>query len=125
MYNVIQRFLPFIRAKNEIERYNKYNGILAKLKSALNKDGWDGRWFRRAFTDNGDVLGSLQNEECRIDSISQSWACISGASDNDKKFISMESLENHLVDKENGLINYIPGFNPGISFVILSSIKHV
>ncbi len=56
--------------------------------------------------------GSLQNEECRIDSITQSWAVISKAGDNDKKYISMESLENHLIDTENGIIKLLdPPFN--------------
>ena len=56
--------------------------------------------------------GSIENEECKIDSIAQSWATISNAGDNDKKFISMSSLENHLVDKENGIIKLLdPPFN--------------
>ena len=59
-------------------------------------------------------FGSIQNEECRIDGISQSWATISGAGDNDKKYISLESLENHLIDKENGLIKLLdPPFENG------------
>ena len=58
------------------------------------------------------LYGSLQNEECKIDSITQSWAVISGVGDNDKKYISMESLENHLIDKENGIIKLLdPPFN--------------
>ena len=52
-------------------------------------------------------FGSIQNEECRIDSIAQSWATISGAGDNDKKYISIEALENHLVDKEAGIIKLL------------------
>jgi len=88
---------------------------MKKLKKALNNNGWDGRWYKRAFMDDGNVLGSLQNQECRIDSIAQSWAVISGAGDNDKKYISMESLENHLVDKENGIIKLLdPPFDKGI-----------
>lgn len=60
----------------------------------------------------GVPLGSIENEECRIDSISQSWGVISGAADNDKKYISMESLENHLIDTENGIIKLLdPPFN--------------
>ena len=56
--------------------------------------------------------GSIENDECRIDSISQSWACISNAGNNDKKYISMNSLETHLVDKENGIIKLLdPPFN--------------
>ena len=60
----------------------------------------------------GEPLGSIENEECRIDSISQSWGVISDAADNDKKYISMESLENHLIDTENGIIKLLdPPFN--------------
>ena len=56
----------------------------------------------------------MENEECRIDSIAQSWSIISNAGDNDKKYISMESLENHLVDKENGIIKLLdPPFEKG------------
>ncbi len=64
--------------------------------------------------DDGNVLGSMANEECRIDSIAQSWSVISNAGDNDKKYISMESLENHLVDRENGIIKLLdPPFEKG------------
>ena len=60
----------------------------------------------------GEAIGSIENEECRIDSLSQSWGVISDAADNDKKYISMESLENHLIDKENGIIKLLdPPFN--------------
>ena len=59
--------------------------------------------------------GSLQNDECKIDSIAQTWSVISNMGDNDKKYISMESLENHLVDTENGLIKLLdPPFENGI-----------
>ena len=84
----------------------KMADIIADVR-ALNNNAWDGRWYKRAFTDDGDALGSLQNEECKIDSISQSWATISGAGNNDKKYIAMESLENHLVDKEIGIIKLL------------------
>ena len=50
--------------------------------------------------DTGEVLGSNNNEECKIDSIAQSWSVISNAGDNDKKYIAMESLENYLVNRE-------------------------
>ena len=101
LYNILDRFIPIVKQKQE-------------LKKALNTSGWDGRWYKRAFTDDGQVLGSMENEECRIDSIAQSWSTISKAGDNDKKYISMESLENHLVDKENGIIKLLdPPFEKG------------
>ena len=92
----------------------QFDLLKKQLKKALNTNAWDGRWYKRAFMDDGNVLGSMENEECRIDSIAQSWSIISRAGDNDKKYISMESLENHLVDKENGIIKLLdPPFEKG------------
>ena len=112
LYEILKRFIPICEEMDDHKRADKYDKIREKLKKALNSAGWDGRWFKRAFTDEGEPIGSIENEECRIDSISQSWGVISGAADNDKKYISMESLENHLIDKENGIIKLLdPPFN--------------
>ncbi|HBC85307.1 MAG TPA: hypothetical protein DCZ30_08040 [Clostridiales bacterium] len=114
MYKVLNDFTPICEYKGDLEKVESYKNVMANLRKALNTNGWDGRWYKRAFMDNGDILGSLQNDECRIDSIAQSWATISGAGDNDKKYISLESLENHLVDKENGIIKLLdPPFEKG------------
>ena len=114
LYDILKNFIPICRQKGEEELAQKYEKIMEKLKKALNTNGWDGRWFKRAFMDDGHVLGSIQNEECRIDGLAQSWSVISGAGDNDKKYISMQSLENHLVDKENGIIKLLdPPFDKG------------
>jgi cyclic beta-1,2-glucan synthetase len=51
------------------------------LREALERDGWDGDWYRRGYFDDGTPLGSASSSECRIDSIAQSWAVISGAAD--------------------------------------------
>ena len=113
-YLVINRFLPFIRQKGDREKEERYKKILQDLRIALNIKCWDGRWFRRAYMDDGQILGSIENEECRIDSIAQSWSVISGAGDMAKQLVSMESLENHLVDKENGIIKLLdPPFMDG------------
>ena len=111
---VLVDFIP-ICEKMKDERMIQYCKEMSELlKKNLNKNGWDGRWFKRAYTDDGEILGSIENEECRIDSIAQSWSVISGAGDNDKKFIAMESLENHLIDKENGIIKLLdPPFENG------------
>ena len=114
LYTIINRFLPFVESKGDKERLDRYNLLLSKLKAALNTACWDGRWFRRAYMDDGNILGSIENDECRIDSIAQSWSVISGAAEDEKKKIAMESLENHLVDKENGIIKLLdPPFNEG------------
>ena len=100
--------------ENIESKIEKYKTIMQQLKRTLNSNGWDGRWYKRAFMDDGNTLGSMENDECRIDSIAQSWSTISKAGDNDKKYISMESLENHLIDRENGIVKLLdPPFEKG------------
>ena len=114
LYNILDRFTKICENKGNLDRVEKYEEIKINLKKALNTNGWDGRWYKRAYMDDGNILGSMHNDECRIDSIAQSWSIISNAGDNDKKYISMESLENHLIDKENGIIKLLdPPFEKG------------
>ena len=107
LYNILDKFIPICEEKNDLELSKKYETIKLNLKRALNSVAWDGRWYKRAFMDDGNWLGSMENDECRIDSIAQSWSVISNAGDNDKKYISMESLENHLINKEDGIIKLL------------------
>ena len=100
LYNILDRFDKICEKCDKKDYIKKYEIIKNDLKKVLNTNGWDGRWYKRAFADTGEVLGSNINEECKIDSIAQSWSVISGAGDNDKKYIAMESLDNHLVNKE-------------------------
>ena len=114
LYIILKEFSKLIKQckQEEIETSNWYENIAEKLKENLNKNAWDGKWYKRAFADNGDIYGSMENEECKIDSIAQSWSVISGAGDIEKKESAMKSLENHLVDNENGLIKLLdPAFD--------------
>ena len=86
---------------------NEFSEKASKIKKSLNSVCWDGRWFLRAFDDKGNKIGSNENEECRIDSISQSFSVISNAGDNDKKIIAMQSLENYLIDDENNVVKLL------------------
>ena len=119
LYNILKEFIPICEMKNRGDLAEKYREINDKIRKNVNTKGWDGRWFKRAITDEGEEIGSMSSEECRIDSISQSWSVISDAGDNDKKFIAMEEAENYLVDKENKIIKlFDPPFekskiNPG------------
>ncbi len=98
------------------------------LRVALEKHAWDGLWYRRAYFDDGSPLGSATNDECKIDSIAQSWAVISGGGDSERARQAMVAVEEHLVRDEDGLIllftppferghlepGYIKGYVPGI-----------
>jgi len=114
LYQILQEFAEIAEFKKESMLAYRYKEIAEQLKGALNVAGWDGRWYKRAFADNGDAYGSIENDECRIDSIAQSWSVISGAGEEEKQIQAMESLENHLVDKENGIIKLLdPPFIKG------------
>ena len=114
LYEVLKEFILIAEYRNDSETVEQYKQIAEQLRKNLNTNAWDGRWFKRAFADNGDVYGSMENEECRIDSIAQSWSVISGAGDKEKQKQAIESLENHLVDNESGIIKLLdPPFEKG------------
>jgi len=114
LYQILQEFAQLADYKQEDKLAERYRNIANQLQGNLNTNAWDGRWYKRAFADNGDVYGSMENEECRIDSIAQSWSVISGAGEENKQLQAIESLENHLVDKENGIIKLLdPPFVKG------------
>jgi cyclic beta-1,2-glucan synthetase len=100
----------------------------AAYAAAAEQHGWDGAWYRRAYFDDGTPLGSSTSEECRIDSIAQSWSVISGAGDPARQAVAMQSLEAHLVREDARLLmlltppfdhmahdpGYIKGYLPGV-----------
>jgi cellobiose phosphorylase len=100
----------------------------AQLQTHLEADGWDGAWYRRAYFDDGTPLGSAGNAECRIDSIAQSWAVLSGAADAHRARAAMDAMHARLVRPEAGLAllldppfdqrgpnpGYIAGYLPGV-----------
>ena len=100
----------------------------ALLKGSIETNAWDGEWYRRAYFDDGTPLGSKQNDECQIDSISQSWAVISKSGDPARARQAMASVSNRLVQRDTQFIKlldpafdqsslepgYIKGYVPGV-----------
>jgi len=83
-----------------------------ELAAAIEKHGWDGNWYRRAYDDEGLPWGSAQCQECRIDSIAQSWATLSGAGDPLRSRQALESAERELTDNKNRILRLLwPAFN--------------
>jgi cyclic beta-1,2-glucan synthetase len=124
----LKEFARIADLRAEGERAARWRMRAASLQSSLEREAWDGEWYRRAFFDDGTPLGSAANDECRIDSISQSWAVLSGAGDRERARQAMESVERHLVRREDRLLlllsppfdrtpldpGYIKGYPPGI-----------
>lgn len=125
--HAIDRFAPLAEERDP-GRAAAWRAASERLRAAVERHAWDGAWYRRATFDDGTWLGSEASEECRIDSIAQSWAVISGAARPERARAAMESVERHLVDREAGLIRlfappfdrtprdpgYIKGYPPGV-----------
>jgi cyclic beta-1,2-glucan synthetase len=124
----LKEFVGIAGSRAEEERAARWRKRAASLEAALEREAWDGAWYRRAFFDDGTPLGSAVNDECQIDSISQSWAVLSGAGSDERARQAMESVERRLVRRESGLLllfsppfdrtpldpGYIKGYLPGI-----------
>lgn len=128
LISVLEAFIPLCTEKNDIERAERYKKASGEIKQAIEENGWDGSWYRRAYFDDGTPLGSVHNSECRIDSIAQSWSAISGAGRSGRVEEAMTAVENYLVDDEENIIKlltppfgdgelqpgYIKGYVPGV-----------
>ncbi|WP_291706601.1 glucoamylase family protein [Clostridium sp.] len=128
LYKILDGFEELCKYKDDIEKSEEYEGYKEFIKENQEKEAWDGGWYRRAYFDNGKPLGSRENDECKIDSIAQSWSVISKASREERAMEAMEAVDRYLVDKDNGLIKllappfdksslepgYIKGYVPGV-----------
>ena len=126
--HILERFVPICEGRNDRQRAERYRTYLADLKRALNADGWDGKWYRRAYYDDGTPLGSASNDECRIDAIAQGWSILSGVAPDDRVDSVLDAVDQHLVDERAGIIRlltppfdltghdpgYIKGYLPGV-----------
>jgi cyclic beta-1,2-glucan synthetase len=124
----LRRFAELADACNDKEWANTCRDQAERLRAAIEEHAWDGAWYRRAYFDDGTPLGSAQNDECRIDSIAQSWAVISGAANPERALQAMAAVEEKLVRRDPGMIllfappfdkghlhpGYIKGYVPGI-----------
>ncbi|WP_294538704.1 glucoamylase family protein [uncultured Rhodoblastus sp.] len=121
-------FAPLARARGELLRAETWRQHALSLQASLEREAWDGEWYKRAFFDDGAPLGSAVNAECRIDSIAQSWAVLSGAARPERAARAMAALDRQLILPADGLAllftppfdktahdpGYIKGYPPGV-----------
>jgi cyclic beta-1,2-glucan synthetase len=124
----LERFAGLAAGRGDVGRAADCRQHAARLRQAVEEHAWDGGWYRRAYFDDGTPLGSAQNDECRIDSISQSWAVLSGAAEPARARQAMQAVGERLVREQERLIlllappfdqgplqpGYIKGYVPGI-----------
>jgi cyclic beta-1,2-glucan synthetase len=128
LLTTLKAFAPVADERGDLARAKTWRERTKKLQFALEKHGWDGLWYRRGFFDDGTPLGSAQNEECRIDSIAQSWAVLSGGAAPERAATAMDESYRQLVRPEDSLVmlftppfdkmakdpGYIKAYPPGI-----------
>ena len=103
-----------ISINRDTEKLEVWNTKIHSLIEALEKNGWDGAWYRRAFYDDGSTLGSKINTECSIDAIAQSWAAISGSADPARAKSAMAEVSKHLIRGEEKIaLLFTPPFDKG------------
>ena len=128
LYAALAAFVPIAEDRGDLPRAQRWRTHMTALSRALEDEGWDGDWYRRAFFDDGTPLGSAANAECRIDSIAQSWSVLSGAADPARAARAMAAVEEYLIRRGDGLVllfsppfndsavdpGYIKGYLPGV-----------
>ncbi|MCE5211261.1 MAG: cyclic beta 1-2 glucan synthetase [Deltaproteobacteria bacterium] len=128
LYEVLTQFekIANLRGDASFSEYCKKEA--AQLRLNIEQHAWDGLWYRRAFFDNGALMGSAKSQECRIDSIAQSWSVLSGAGESEHTRLAMESLSQNLIRRDIGIVQllnppfdksgsnpgYIKGYVPGV-----------
>jgi cyclic beta-1,2-glucan synthetase len=127
-YDVLIRFAELARKRNDVAFADRCLAQARQLQENVERHGWDGQWYRRAYFDSGEPLGSQSNLECQIDSLPQSWSVLSGAGNPERARRAMQAVEERLVRSEAKLIQlldppfdrsvpspgYIQGYVPGI-----------
>jgi cyclic beta-1,2-glucan synthetase len=128
LHAVLATLTPVAEARGEGKRAERWRKVMKDLRRSLERNGWDGDWYRRAFFDDGTPLGSAINAECRIDSIAQSWSVLSGAANPPHALRAMAAVEEYLVRRGDGLVllftppfdrtdvdpGYVRGYLPGV-----------
>jgi cellobiose phosphorylase len=128
LHDVLTQFAELARRRNDTAFAERCLTQAQQLQKNIEQQAWDGQWYRRAYFDNGEPLGSSTNPECQIDSLPQSWSVISRASDPQRARQALQAVDERLVRRDVGLIRlfdppfdhsslnpgYIKGYIPGV-----------
>lgn len=112
LYAALLRFAPIAEARGAKDAAAVWRKHAFALQQAIEREAWDGDWYRRGYYDDGTALGSVSSDECRIDSVAQSWAVISGAGERGRALRAMSAVNTQLVSRSDGLVKlFTPPFD--------------
>ena len=135
LLTALSSFAELAIARGEPLRGSVWQAHAASLREALERNGWDGEWYRRGYFDDGTPLGSSTSAECRIDSIAQSWAVIAKVAEPSRATAAMAAVHKYLVRPNDKLAllfdppfsqarpdpGYIKGYPPGCARMAAST----
>lgn len=107
IYDILSRFDNICDYMKDSVHKEKYLKMKEFIKENIEKNAWDGNWYRRAYFDNGTPLGSKENNDCKIDSLAQSWSVISNGGDLERAKTAMKSVEKYLIDDNLDIIKLL------------------
>lgn len=119
LYLILGDFIPLAQRRGDDAFAQRCATVRESLRAALNRHGWDGRWYLQATTDDGLLLGSHENEEGQIFLMPNIWAVISGAADEARGQTAMAAVTEYLLKDYGTLLNY-PAFTrprPDVGYV--------
>jgi cyclic beta-1,2-glucan synthetase len=112
LHAALLRFAPIAERRGASDTAAAWRRHAYAVQQAVEREAWDGDWYRRGYFDDGTPLGSVLSDECRIDSIAQSWAVISGGADHWRAVRAMAAVNAQLVSRSDGLVKlFTPAFD--------------
>jgi cyclic beta-1,2-glucan synthetase len=112
LHAALMRFAPLAERRGDGDKAALWRKHAFALQQAIDREAWDGDWYRRGYFDDGTPLGSVSSDECRIDSVAQSWAVISGAAPAARAARAMSAVNAQLVNRSEGLVQlFTPPFD--------------
>jgi cellobiose phosphorylase len=128
LHDVLVQFSAVARQRGDTTFAETCATEAASLRGNIDEHAWDGEWYRRAYFDDGQPLGSAASPECQIDSLPQSWAVLSRVGDPERARLALDAVDRRLVRRDVGVIQlfdppfdtselkpgYIKGYVPGV-----------
>jgi cyclic beta-1,2-glucan synthetase len=112
LHATLLRFAPLAERRGDADKAALWRKHAFALQQAIEREAWDGDWYRRGYFDDGTPLGSVSSDECRIDSVAQSWAVISGGAPPARAARAMSAVNAQLVSRSEGLVQlFTPPFD--------------
>ncbi|MEA3106582.1 MAG: cyclic beta,2-glucan synthetase [Gammaproteobacteria bacterium] len=114
LHSTLLKFGAVAERRGEASKAAQWRKDAYAIQQAIEREAWDGDWYRRGYFDDGSPLGSVSSEECRIDAIAQSWGVISGGAEAERAARAMSAVNAQLVSRSDGLVKlFTPPFDRG------------